>query len=266
MRGVVHGEHGWDVGDPRGTSRKRLFVRRFCSRWIREFTCVSRDQREWLTGRVRVKQAVTQIYNGVDTDRCAPAGDAAETRAELGLPLDAFVVGAVGRLDPIKNHPHLFEAFARLREVRPDARLIVAGEGPELSRLESLAGPGISLLGNRPDIPRLLRAMDVFALVSRNEGISNTILEAMSSALPCLVTSVGGNPELVEDGRSGRLVAPGDVDAMADSLIAYAGDPELCARHGDAARVRVLERFSISSMVSGYEAVWGRVAEAERGR
>ncbi|WP_461395510.1 glycosyltransferase, partial [Deferrisoma sp.] len=109
-------------------------------------------------------------------------------------------------------------------------------------------------------VPEILRALDLFVLPSRNEGISNTILEAMATGLPVLATAVGGNPELVESGVTGTLVPPGDPAALARALEAYAAAPERRAAEGAAARTRALERFSIPAMVEGYEAVWRRVA------
>lgn len=259
VRGVVHGEHGWDVGDVAGKKWRRRWVRKLLSRWVREFTCVSRDLERWLRDDLRIRRPVTQVYNGVDTDVFAPGEQPSPLRAELGLPAGAFVLGSVGRLDPIKDHPTLFRAVASLRERGLPAELLVVGDGPERERLEGLAGGGVHLLGDRRDVPELLRALDVFALTSQNEGLSNTILEAMASGLPVVATRVGGNPELVEDGRSGVLVDVGRPEALADALAAYV---DLARRraHGEAGRARVLERFSVRQMVDGYERVWMRVA------
>ena len=206
LRRVVHGEHGWDMADPEGRNRKRRLARRWLSRWVSEYTCVSRDIERWLREEVRIKRPVTQIYNGVDTEMLRPGDDGAAVRDELGIPGECFVAGIVGRLDPIKDHPTLFRALAALRAQGGDARLLVVGEGPEEDRLRAVAGEGVHFLGNRTDVPRVLQALDLFVLSSLNEGISNTILEAMAAGLPVVATRVGGNSELVEDGVSGRLV------------------------------------------------------------
>ena len=259
IRRVVHGEHGWGMSDLLGQSPRRLRVRRLFSRWVREYTCVSRAMVRWLEDEVRVGKPVTQIYNGVDTEVFRPGPDGG-VRAELGIPGRSFVIGSVGRLDPIKDHSTLFRAFVRLREAVPDARLLVVGDGPERERLESEAGPGVVFLGNRTDVPRVLRALDVLVLCSRNEGISNTILEAMASGLPVVATRVGGNPELVVPGATGELVSPGAPGEISDRLLRYVRDPMLAKAHGMAGRKRVLECFSIEAMVAGYERVWRRVA------
>jgi glycosyltransferase involved in cell wall biosynthesis len=104
-----------------------------------------------------------------------------------------------------------------------------------------------------------MRRMDVFALPSTNEGISNTVLEAMASGLPVVATRVGGNPELVVDGVTGALVAPGDEAALAEALARYAGDPELRRTHGAAARTRAVEEFSIEAMMKRYSDLYDEV-------
>ena len=96
-------------------------------------------------------------------------------------------------------------------------------------------------------------------LGSRREGISNTILEAMATGLPVVATRVGGNPELVVDGRTGRLFPVGADDELASILVEYATQPELCRAHGAAARQRVVSDFSLPAMVDGYRAVYRRV-------
>ncbi len=265
IRNVVHGEHGWGMEDPQGRSPRRLRVRRFLARWVREYTCVSRAIEGWLRHEVRVGRPVTQIYNGVDTDVFRP-GPGDPVRSELGIPAGAFVAGIVGRLDPIKDHPTLFRAFARLRESVPEARLLVVGDGPERARLEEEAGEGVIFLGDRADVPEILRALDVFVLSSRNEGISNTILEAMATGLPVVATDVGGNPELVLEGQTGTLVPAADPAALAAALARYAGDPALGETVGQRARARAVERFSIETMVAGYETVWTRVCRAQEGQ
>jgi sugar transferase (PEP-CTERM/EpsH1 system associated) len=261
IRTVVHGEHGWAIEDPDGSNRKRIVIRRFLSRFVQRMTCVSRDIEEYLTGRADVKCPVTQIYNGVDTEEFRPyAGERADARRELGIAADAPVTGLVARTDPIKDHPTLLRAFERVRARRPDAQLVLVGKGRDLEKIRAAAGEGVHVLGDRADVPRLLRTMDVFALTSLNEGISNTILEAMSTGMPVVATRVGGNPELVVDGETGALFDVGDDEALAAVLLDYIEDDAKRAAHGAAARVRVITTFSIDAMVRNYEKVWREVA------
>jgi sugar transferase (PEP-CTERM/EpsH1 system associated) len=263
IRTVVQGEHGWGTDDADGSNPKRVRVRRFLSRWVREYTCVSRQIEQWLMDEVRVGRPVTQVYNGVDTGLYAPfaGGDRGGTplRQELGIPGDAFVAGIVGRLDPIKDHLTLFRAFDMLKARHPKSFLVVVGDGPERGRLERAAGEGVIFLGNRQDVTKLMGALDVFVLPSLNEGISNTILEAMASGLPVVATAVGGNPELVVDGCTGTLFPVGDAERLAGCLASYAEEPAMGLAQGEAGRCRVVEQFSIEAMVRGYEQVWQRV-------
>ena len=263
IRAVVQGEHGWVHDDPEGLNVKRLRVRRVLGRWVREYTCVSRHLERWLLDIVQVKGRVSQIYNGVDAQEFAPRSEGTEIRRKLGIAESAFVAGVVGRLVPIKNHTVLFQAFRELVKERSDAYLVVVGDGPERERLEALKFKNIILLGDRSDVSAILQAFDVFVLASQNEGISNTILEAMATGLPVIATNVGGNPELVEDGVTGTLVPPNDPPALSLALLRYSADPNVCKLQGAQGHRRVLDSFSMQGMVDGYEAVYRRVASSK---
>lgn len=120
------------------------------------------------------------------------------------------------------------------------------------------------LPGSRDDVAPLLRSMDVFALGSRREGISNTVLEAMATGLPVIASGTGGNLELVVDGTTGTLVPPGDSEALTRALLRYARDTDLARSHGRAARIRVEQEYSLKNMMARYEALY-RAADAEFG-
>ncbi|MFH0729393.1 MAG: glycosyltransferase [Pseudomonadota bacterium] len=260
---IVHGEHGWGIEDISGVNPKRVLLRRLLSFGVTEFTCVSRQMVGWLNACIRVRgKRITQIYNGIDCNKFRPviSAEKHQIRAELGLGPDQPVIGIIGRLDPIKDHLSLFEAFLKIKGEFPQAVLLVAGDGPERKRLERVAGDNIFFLGNRSDAPKLFAALDVFVLTSLNEGISNTILEAMANALPVVATDVGGTPEIVDDGKTGTLVFPKDIESIAGGLKKYLGHPALGWRHGRAGREKVTEYYSISKMVTEYEKVWSRVS------
>jgi sugar transferase (PEP-CTERM/EpsH1 system associated) len=259
---LVHGEHGWDVHDAAGTNRKYRFLRRVCARLIDRQIAVSEHIAAWLRDTVQLDPArVRQIYNGVDTTkfRPDPAGRAALPPAGFAQP-DSFVVGTVGRMATIKDPLTLAQAFERLHAgspQRPRLRLVMVGDGPLYEDVKrALVGSAACdvtwLPGRRDDVAELMRGLDLFVLPSRNEGISNTILEAMATGLPVVATAVGGNPELVVAGRTGALVPPADPEAMAAAIGAYVAAPELARAHGAEGRRRVLERFSIDGMVSKY--------------
>lgn len=259
IRWVIHGEHGWEIKDCNGLNAKRVFIRRLLSKWVCEYTCVSKQMEKWFRDELRLKKSVTQIYNGVDPQKYHPGDDRDRLRLELGLGPNAPVIGVVGRLDPIKDHPTVLRAFETVRKYRPESQLLIVGDGIERKRLEGLAGQGVSFWGNRADVPDILKILDIFVLPSLNEGISNTILEAMATSLPVIATRVGGNPELVEDAHDGFLFDPGDSRSLASALLQYIGHPDLRRQHGCAGRQKVQENFTVQTMVSAYETVYRRL-------
>jgi sugar transferase (PEP-CTERM/EpsH1 system associated) len=268
VRSRVHGEHGWDVTDLHGDRARPMLLRRLHSPLVDRYVTVSRHLARYLVDRVGIdERRIVHVYNGVDTQRFVPA---AAPRDRSLLPAawrseDVIVVGAVGRMQPVKDHATLVRAVAELHGGRPQVaarlRLAIVGDGPLLQATRTLARElGIADLawfpGARSDIDRLLGCFDVFALTSLNEGISNTILEAMAAGLPVVASRVGGNVELVDDGGTGGLFAPGDVGALAGALAAYASDAALRTRHGEAARRSAVERFSIDRMVRSYQSLY----------
>lgn len=270
VRVLVHGEHGREASDPDGRNRRRNRIRRLLAPLVNQFVAVSRDLERWLVEEVRLPaRKVTTIVNGVDLSRFGQ-GDRRVARARLGLPADATVVGTVGRLDPVKDHAGLLRAFAGLTAAHPDALLVIAGDGPcreELTRLTGALGLGerVRLLGDRRDVPGVLSALDLFVLPSIAEGMSNTILEAMASGLPVVATRVGGNPELVEEHVTGRLVPSRDPGALADAVAVYLDDPHVRAVQGKAARQRATERFGLERMCEGYVDLYRRLVGGRAG-
>lgn len=264
VRRRVHGEHGWEATDPRGLDPRSLRIRRACRPVIRHYVPMSRDISRWLQDHVGVDPArIRQLYSGVDTDRFHPRSDDARSairdpRPDIRHPL---VLGTVGRLDPVKNQAALLQAFARLAARVTDLNLVIVGDGPLRTPLEAQAGAlrvadRVTFTGARSDTPGLMRDFDLFVLPSINEGISNTILEAMATGLPVVAGRAGGNPELVVDGVTGRLYDPADPDALEQALLPYLTDPALRRAHGSAGRERVVQNFSLDAMVNRYAALY----------
>lgn len=258
IRSVVHSEHGFGSENPDGMNSKRIWAYKLFSRWVQEYICVSMPLKEWLEKQVRPRKAVSQIYNGVDTDTYFP-GSGAQTRKQLGISQTYFVVGIVASLYPIKDHITLIQAFNLLRQQVSKSKLIIVGSGPERRSLETLATGGVLFLGNRNDVPEVMRAFDVYVLSSINEGISNTILEAMATGSPVVASNVGGNPDLIVDGVNGRLFPSGDFQSLSSILYGYYLSSDLRNKHGTHGRSTAVSRFSIKKMVENYETVWERV-------
>jgi sugar transferase (PEP-CTERM/EpsH1 system associated) len=267
----VHGEHGWDVHDPDGSSRKYQWVRRAYRPFVQHYVALSRQIEGYLRDAVGVPAArISQIYNGVDMARFSAATERA--RGPLAAaPFhcdDAFVVGTVGRLQAVKDQVLLVRALARALAQQPSARsrlrLVVVGDGPLRGELQQAIDQAkladvAWLAGERSDVPDWLRALDLFVLPSRSEGISNTILEAMASGLPVVATHVGGNPELVDAPSTGMLVPAGDEAALADAILASLSDPARARAQGAAGRRRIEQRFSLDAMVASYESMYERL-------
>jgi sugar transferase (PEP-CTERM/EpsH1 system associated) len=262
---VIHGEHGRDVADPEGKNRKRNVVRKCLSPMVDRFMTVSDDLQRWLTEMVGISAyKVVRIHNGVDTEKFSREGRAA-ARRRLGLDDACVAIGIVGRLDPVKDHQSLLRAFAAAAQGFPLARLIVVGDGVMRQAIEAQIeelriSDRVQMLGERQDVPDILKALDCFTLTSVAEGISNTILEAMATGLPVVATRVGGNPELVQHGLTGQLVAPGDVRALAQAFETYLNDSELRLRDGKAARERTEKHFSLARMAANYTEFYSSVS------
>lgn len=201
------------------------------------------------------------IPNGVDTARFKPDPMAHQRlRAELGLGSDTLLIGCVADLFAVKRHVDLMDAFTRIRDTYPQAHLLLVGEGPLRSAIESRARArrvedGVHMLGSRKDVDALLPALDVFALASDTEGLSNAILEAQACGLPVIATHVGGNPDLIND-DCGVLVPARDPDAMAEAIGALLCSPDLRNRMGAAARLRVVGNHSLESMTGAYASLY----------
>ena len=263
----IHGEHGWDVFDPDGATPKYRFLRRAMSPFVASFVAVSRELRDWLVASVRVPAAkVARICNGVDTDRFRPR----ETDESSPLPTKIFgeehvVVGSVTRFTRIKDPLNLIDAFLRLRRdpalTGRSLRLVMIGDGELLAearaRLEQAGALSEAWLpGTRDDVAVLLRAMDIFVLGSKREGVSNTVLEAMASGLPVIATATGGNDELVLAGETGQLVPVENSAALAEAIAKYVNDADLRRNHGRQARGRALSDFSLSVMIGNYRRLY----------
>jgi len=196
---------------------------------------------------------------GVKLPDLEAAQDPAEIRAELGI--SGFVLGVVGRLEEQKGQRYLLAALPKLIEGIPDLTVLVVGEGREAAALKRQAAdlgvsPRVQFLGTRRDLPRLFRAMDLFVQPSLWEGLPLTLLMAMGARLPVVGTRVSGVSEVIEDGKNGRLAAPGDSEALTRTILELYRRPELRHRLGDAARRTVAERHSQEAMLRRLEQIY----------
>lgn len=209
-------------------------------------------------------------WTGLDEASLRPptAEERARSRAalaeEFGLPLDALWIGNLAALVPHKDHDTLIAAALIALMERPQARVLIAGDGPEAARLlESIKRLGllgkIVLLGRRNDPFALLRALDVFVLSSWGEGMGSVLLEASAFGLPIAATTAGGIPEVVDDGKTGLLCPPRSPEALARNLVRLIDDAGLRRRLGEAARAE-LPRFGLARMAEQMETIYGALA------
>ncbi len=253
VRHVIHGEHGTLETRPRNVRLQRHTWKR-----VDRLLAVSDELARRMVSVVGIDRArIDVIPNGVDLDLFT--GDSRDAaRRRLGLPLDATIVLAIGRLVDVKNYAMLLHAAALLPRTGPRWKVLIAGEGPLRADLEqrmtNLELDSVELLGHRTDTPDLLAACDVFALTSHSEGMSNTILEAMAAARPVVATRVGGNPELVREGVTGHLVTSNNAGQFAAALAALAASPERARAMGLAGREIAVSEFSIARMIDRYSA------------
>jgi L-malate glycosyltransferase len=191
---------------------------------------------------------VDVIYNGIDVDDYAPSEDRELLRARLGLQPDRRYIATVARLHPVKDHATLLTAFAEVARKHPDVDLLLVGDGELRSALESQAAQlkiasRVQFWGVRQDVARILQAIDLFVLPSVSEAASLTLLEAMASECPVVVTDVGGNPEIVREGQDGFRVPRQNPKALAAACSRLLNDPSLARSLGRSARQRVLAEF-----------------------
>ncbi|UCF67182.1 MAG: glycosyltransferase [Acidobacteriota bacterium] len=258
---LVHTEHGRLDPDP-WIARTLL---RVASRWVDVIVPVSRSLDAQLRDRIVPSSVKTEVIpNGVDTERFRPEASDEGFRARLRIPAEAPIIGSVGRLDPIKDYSLMLKAFSRLHsnwEAGPRPHLVIAGDGIERALLEQLTrelqlNATVHWLGWCDEILAVLNALSLFSLSSRSEGMSLSLLEAMSCGACPVVTDVGGNAEVLGSVLSHRLVRERTADSLAAAWVRALSDREQLERDGLAARQRVESDFSLRAMVRRYESLW----------
>lgn len=260
---LVFTEHGrLDDGPP---SQKRRLVNPLLARLGGKMFAVSSALRTSMAEEGFPSQRIDVVLNGIDPGAPPTAEDRQAARAHLGLAGDAFVVGTVGRLNRVKDFGTLIRGFGTLRRVKPEAVLVIVGDGEERRGLEVITRrlaltDAVRFLGQRDDARSLLPAFDVFANSSISEGISLTILEAMAAGVPVVATRVGGTPEVIEHGKTGLLVPARSADALAQALASLADDAAERQVLGERGRAAVEKRFTIDRMVEEYANVYSELA------
>lgn len=244
---VVHTRHGHALGNLSTPVVAGLS-------WMADaVACVSEELLRDQQRRCRIPGTrILRIWNGIDTERFAWAGPRIEP-----------VALAVCRLSPVKDIATLLRAMALVRQEVPEFRSRIAGDGPSRSALEDLAAQlgireSVEFIGERSDVPSLLREAGLFVSSSLSEGLSLTLLEAMAVGIPVVATAVGGNPEVVDEGVTGWLVPPSEPALLARAVVRAWSNRGSWPEMGRSARLRVCSDFDVRRMVHDYEALYQR--------
>jgi glycosyltransferase involved in cell wall biosynthesis len=233
--------------------KKRPFWKSYLRRLIKgvdAFVVISHEIDEELAALGVPAPKRIFLPNGVDAVRCSPVSEEGKRklRAGLSLPQQAKIIMYAGRLVPEKRVDHLLKIWKEVRAKFPLAHLLIVGAGEEQARLEAMKVDGVQFTGQVEDAVPYLQASDLFVLPSSTEGLSNSMLEAMSCGLPVLATTVGGAPDVIEHQVSGWLIPPEDIDALRQGLDTLLGDKALRFSLGSNARQRILSGFSLDSV------------------
>ena len=252
---IVSTRHGQRTGQ----GWRSTFTYRFASRLIDRVVAVSDDAARLCVDADGLSlKKVCRIWNGIDVDQFAYRG-----------PITEPVAIAVGRLSAEKDFPTLLRAVALASKRIPRLRLRIVGDGPDRENLETLSqeldlGDWVEFLGERHDVAELLADAAFYVTSSLTEGVSLTLLEAMAVGLPVVATAVGGNPEVVVDGVTGRLAPAGDPEALANAIVMTCHAPECWADWGAAGRERVMKHFDVRRMAAEYEDLYRRLVDDKR--
>ena len=224
---------------------------------------VSDGVRKFFIARGRVSPKAITVYNGINTDVYSPEKVNGDMKVELGLKEENLLVGSIGVLEKDKGQKYLFDAIARLKsEGIKNIVCVVCGAGPEMESLKEYAQAKnlideVLFLSFRHDIPRVMKILDIMVITSLTiESFSMVAVEAMAMKVPVIATSVGGLPEVVDDGKTGILVPPRDVDALCKALRYLIKNSQVRSEMGINGRKRVLERFTIEGNVRKTEEVF----------
>lgn len=260
---VTHTVHGLPWHDRQSAWKNRMFqaleheAAKHCHRLI----AVTRQMRdEFVRLGIAPLEKFEVIPSGIDIERFhAAPGTRERTRAELGIPPDAPVLGIVARLDPLKGHDDLLDVFPRLQQRLPELRMLWVGDGWDRERLDrriAEAGLGDRVIRSgvvdEEAVPPLLRAMDVKALPSYQEGQSRTLPEALLCGCGVVAYDAGGIGSIVKDGETGRLVPRGDKAALAEAIAWMIEHDDERKRLVDAGREQVCNRFSSRAMLDAH--------------
>jgi glycosyltransferase involved in cell wall biosynthesis len=248
---------------PEVLNRKRVWFNRLVvAPLTHRCIAVSEDVRDRLERYEGLAEpAIKVIYNGVRKESTLDHVTRAGLRQAWGFMPEDFIIGTVGRFDPIKNLPLLVQSITAATKKAPQIRGLLVGDGPVFSEIVTLIGrlgltDRVRLAGFRNDASQLVQCMDLFVLSSLSEGTSMALLEAMAAGVPVAVTAVGGNPEVVFNHQTGWVVPSESVEALTAVLLEAVNNPQKRQMFARAGQQRFEEYFTFDGMITAYRQVY----------
>ena len=254
---VIYGFHGKTYEDIQGEKTRRIVAQKILLKITDGIITLIDNMKDDLCSSLNVaRDKVEIIKNGVDLSIFAN-GDR-RLRYDFDIKDSEVVIGAVGRIDPVKNYATMIKAFHVVSSRHYNLRMIIVGDGPDYVDIENkIEEMGLSqkilMLGNRDDVSKLLYCFDIFIQPSLYEGLSNTILEAMAVGLPVIASCVGGNPDVVKENENGLLFNPTDVEGLSKAIEKIYLDKELRDNMITANKEKIKSEYSLDKMVGEYE-------------
>lgn len=267
VKGLVYTVHGLPVTSGLQARLEEFFSCAMTDRIVAVSDEIAADLKSRQTGAAH---KVDVIINGIDTDRYRPIEEKqviTDYKSAYGLPKDRRIIGAVGRLEKIKNFPLLLNAFADLvHSGHHDCHLVLIGSGRESGSLKSLAEKSgvtdrVSFMGMQYDLHRIYPLFDVFVLPSFTEGTSLSLLEAQACGVPAVVTDVGGNSRIITNGINGFLSPSGDRAAMVANLERTLNCAAQLTAMKKASRLEILDRFNVTAVLKRYQTIYSELVK-----
>lgn len=241
---------------------KLFLLERLTSGLVTKYSAVSRSVKNKYINKAKINPIrIEVIYNGIDLDKFSNLPDKITAKKMLGMENFYPLIGYAAKMRPERNHKHLLQTLAELKNLQ--AALLLAGDGPEKENLQQLAGElkiseRVFFLGNRDDVPRILAALDIFVSPSAYEGMSVAILEAMAAGLPIIASNIEPNKELIENNVNGFLADSTNPQEIAAQIFLLANDPEKSFRFGRLAKEKA-QLFSLEKTVVGLQKLYREI-------
>jgi len=262
----IYTDHGRHLIEPRII----FFMDRFSGAFSDKIVAVSKELENYLIEVVKLPAyKTTTIINGIDTDTFSYKPKSLQLMNKLNIPVNHNIIGTVGRLAEVKDQSTMINALIKVRNCLPDTILLLIGDGPMRTELQTLVNNNglrdhVKFVGNRDDVPDLLNLLDIFLLTSLSEGTSISLLEAMSSGVVPIVTKVGGNTSLVDNDINGKIINPKQVDKLAEDIVELLVNDDLRSSFSKNAINKVHEKFSLNNMINNYTTLYLNLCKSKR--